>query len=295
MQRLRISIIIFLIVIGIFLNIERMDIGDQTDAINIQTFVYFLAAIAIFSAIILPEYWRPPSWFLVGWWLAVYLLAKGLFFTGRPLVGGIYTYITISEITLIVLLVVAAYNVGQEIVNVEETVANITLDDVSERVKRFDEADYEISKELARSRRNDTPLSIMVLKVNPENIEFNIDKTSEGILQGMLNRYASNKLVCILDRDLRRSDLVLEQQREDQVVLVLPETNEKEMSILADRVQRIAYEQLGTIVSSGFASFPQDALTFDALVNQAESRLSQTKFEVISQEEQHNDEDKNNK
>jgi len=295
MQRLRFSIIIFLVVIGIFLNIERVDIGNQMDAINIQNFVYILAAIAVFSAIFLPEYWRPPPWFLVGWWLAIYLLAKGLIFTGRPLLGGIYTYITISEITLIVLLVTTAYKVGQEIVNIEETVANVTLNDVSERVKRLDQAEYEISKELARSRRNGTPLSIMVLRVNPENIEFSLDRTSEEILHGMLNRYASNKLVCILDRDLRRTDLVLEQHKENQIVLVLPETNETEMGILAERVQRISYEQLGTMVSSGYASFPQDALTFDALIHQAESRLSHSNLDILSQADDNDNEDEPNK
>jgi len=291
MRRLRFSIIIFLIVIGIFLNIERLDIGTQMDAINIQTFVYFLAAVAVFSAICLPEFWRPPTWFLTGWWLAVYLLVKGLFFTGRPMLGGIYTYITFTEIALIVLLVITSYNVGQEIVNIEQTIANVTLDDVSERVKRLDRADYEISQEFARSRRNDTPLSIMVLKVNPENVEFNLDRTSEDILQGMLNRYASNKLVCILDRDLRRTDLVLEMQKENQVVLVLPETNEIQMGLLAERVQSIAYDQLGTMVSSGYASFPQDALTFDALIHQAESRLSDSKLGIVSKTDHDGTED----
>ncbi|MBU1661053.1 MAG: hypothetical protein KKD28_06230 [Chloroflexi bacterium] len=263
------------------MNIERIDIGGQVDAIDIQTFVYFLTTVAVISAVLLPEYWRPPTWLLVGWWLIVYLFGKLFVFCCRPFLGGVYTYLTVTEVGMISVLVWTAYRVGKDLWDLEETVANVTLDDVSARVKRLDQSEDDISKELARSRRYDTPLSVMVLKVHPETVEFNIDRTSEDILQGMMRRYTLNKLLRLLDHDLRRTDLVLEQHRGDQVVLVLPETDTEGIDTLADRVRDIAQKQLGVKVTCGYASFPKDALTFDALLEQAEPHLIAPQIDII--------------
>ena len=281
MSRLRYSLILFLFALCIFLNIERVDIGGQVDVVDIQTFVYFLATISVFSAILLPEYWRPPTGLLVGLWLVVYLFGKFFVFCCQPFLGGIYTYLTITEVGMIVVLVWTAYRVGKDLWDLEETVANVTLEGVSPRVKRLDQAEDDISQELARSRRYDTPLSVMVLKVHPETIEFNIDCTENDILRGMMKRYTLNKLLRLLDRDLRRTDLVLEQHKEDQVILILPETSTEDIDTLADRVQNIAQEKLEIDVICGYASFPKDALTFDALVDQAESHPIAPQLDIV--------------
>ncbi|MBC8508968.1 MAG: diguanylate cyclase, partial [Chloroflexi bacterium] len=189
----------------------------------------------------------------------------------RPLLGGLYTYLTVTDIAMLSLLILAARGVASDLHDVEETVANVTLEDVSDRVKRLEQAEDVISKEFARSRRYDSPVSVMVLRVQPEDIEFNMQRSTEEILQGMLKRYASNKMVRLLDRELRRTDLVLERMKDDQIVLVLPETNPEGMDILADRIRKTIKENIGISVSAGFASFPDQALTFDDLLKQAET------------------------
>jgi hypothetical protein len=275
MRRLRNSLLLFLLIVGFFLNIERVDLGGQLDIINIQTFVYLLAAGAVLSTVILPEFWRPADVTLIAIWESIYLLLKSLIFTGRPLIGGIYTYLSITEMAMLGLMVLAAYRVAKDIYDLEDTVATVTLGQVSERVKRLDQAEDDISKELARSRRYDTPLSVMVLKVEPENVEISIHHAAKDILQGMMKRYTANKLIRMLDRDLRRSDIVIDQPKDDSVAILLPETSTDGTAILASRIQDVAKEQLGLELSSGYASFPRDALTFDDLLNQAENQFSQ--------------------
>lgn len=282
MKRLRISMLLLILIIGIFLNIERVDIGSEFDIVNLQSFVYGVAFFAVFSTLLLPEKFRFPPLVLIGIWWVIYFFAKLVVFYKHPLVGGIYTYLTITELAMLSLLILGANRVAGDLIDVEDTVANVTLDDVSERVRRLDEAEDDIAKEFARSRRYDSPISVMVVKVHPENVEFNLQRTAEEIMQGMLKRYATNKLVRLLDRELRRSDLVLERPKDDQVVLVLPETSTGGTDVLADRIRSVVQEQLGIKVSTGFASFPDEALTFDDLLSRAESQSGAMQVEGAS-------------
>jgi hypothetical protein len=178
--------------------------------------------------------------------------------------------LTVTEIGLVSLLIVAARRVASDLHDIQDTIANVTLEDVSERVQRLDQAEDDIAKEFARSRRYNSPISVMVLKVHSDNIEFKLQRAAEEIMQGMLKRYTTNKLIRLLDRELRRSDMVLEKPKDDQVVLVLPETSTIGMDVLADRIRQTAKEQLGLSISTGFASFPDEALTFDDLLDYAE-------------------------
>lgn len=272
MKRLRFSMLLLIFIIGIFLNIERVDIGSEFDIVNLQSFVYILAFFAIFSTLLIPEKYRLSPFVLTIIWWAIYFFAKFTVFYEHPILGGVYTYLTVTELAMLTMLVLVSNRVAGDLFDVEETVANVTLEDVSDRVRRIDQAKDEIAKEFARSRRYDSPISVMVVKVHPENVEFNLKRTAEEIMQGMLKRYATNKLVRLLDRELRRTDLVLERSRDDQIVLVLPETSTSGTDILSDRIRGTVQEQLGIKVSTGYASFPDEALTFDDLLNQAESQ-----------------------
>jgi hypothetical protein len=258
--------------VGIFLNIERLDVGGELDIVNIQSFVYVVAFFAVFSTLVIPEKYRPSIIITLGAWWLIYFVLKLEIFYAHPILGGYYTYLTITELAMLSLLILSSNRVSVDLYDVEDTIANVTLEDVSERVQRLDQAEDDIAKEFARSRRYDSPISVMVVKVNSDDVEFKLQRTAEEIMQGMLKRYATNKLVRLLDRELRRTDLVLEKPSDDQVVLVLPETSTLGTDILSDRIREVAKDQLGLSISTGFASFPDEALTFDDLLNQAENQ-----------------------
>ncbi|MBC8506498.1 MAG: diguanylate cyclase [Anaerolineales bacterium] len=271
MRRLRYSLLLLIMIVGVFLNIERVDIGSEADIINLNTFVYLLAFVAVFSVLLLPDRMRPSSIIMISFWIVVYLFLRLTIFNERVLLGGIYTYLTVTELAMISLLVLATSRVANDLYEVEDSVATATLEDVSDRVKHMEQADELITKEFARSRRYDTPISVMVLKVHPEDVQFNMQRAAEEILQGMLKRYASNRLVRLLDRELRRSDLVLERMKEDEIVLVLPETTPEGTDILADRIRSAIKKNMGISITAGYASFPDEALTFDDLLKQAQA------------------------
>ncbi len=273
MKQLRNSILALFIVTGVFLNIERLDVGATTDVVDMQSFVYMLGVVIVFAHLLVEERWHPPLILSLVFWLGVYLLLKLTVFATRPLIGGQYTYLSITEMAMLALLVVTASRLACDLREIRETIANVTLEDVSDRVKPLEEAEREIAREFARSRRYNVPLSVMVLKVDPGEKKIFLRRAAEELFEGLMERYAVNKLMRVLDRELRRTDLVLDRTHDNEVVLVLPETDAGGTDVLAERVRQLVKERLGIDVAAGYASFPDEALTFDDLLQQAEKRF----------------------
>ena len=76
MKRLRLSMLLLIMIIGVFLNIERVDIGSQLDIVNLQSFVYVMAFFAVFSTLLIPERFRLSPFILISIWWVIYFVDK---------------------------------------------------------------------------------------------------------------------------------------------------------------------------------------------------------------------------
>lgn len=275
MLRLRFYLIVLLLFTGIAVNIERLDFGPRENIINLDSFVYLLLGVAIMSTVLLPSRWKISMRTLVLFWITVYLLIKVLLREERPAIGGIYTYLTLTELFIVVGSVIFTRRVMENLNSLEETVANITLVDVSNRVKKLDDAIPEISKEFVRSRRYKRPLGLVVIKLKPEHTQVNIDNISKDILKTMVSRYSMSNLIRVIDKDIRRPDLILEHYKENRIILLLPEADLEATRTVSGNIQKLANTKMGYSVATGVAAFPNDALTFEDLVVYAESQIDE--------------------
>lgn len=282
MRKLRFALLGLVVILFVFLNIERLDIGSQQDVVNLQSFVYGLSAVAVFTTLAIPTLSRWPSQLVMAVWILVYLVAKVWLFDERPALGGMYTYLTVTELVLLSLSVVIAHIVARSLHQVEETVANITLNDVSRRVRALDAAQQDIQQEFLRSRRYNRPLSVLLVKIDPQSIQASLHATAKELMHSMIKRYAMTSLVRALDKEMRRSDYVLEEPQQDRLVVLLPETDQRGTANLAERIRQLAAERLGIRVSVGFATFPDKALTFDELVQVAEAHYLSEPFNITA-------------
>ncbi len=124
MKQLRNTIIALTIFIGISLNVERFDLGSEIDIVNIQSFFYVLLGIAVLSTIAIPVLQRIPlSIQLIGW-IGIFLICKLLIFSDRPLLGGTYTYLSITEVTLLLIGVLLSNRLTGELSNLETVFSN---------------------------------------------------------------------------------------------------------------------------------------------------------------------------
>jgi hypothetical protein len=273
MLRLRFYIIALLLFTGIALNIERLDFGPQEDIVNLASFVYGLLGASVMTTVLIPSKWKIPANYIIVFWSAVYFAFKVILINDRPIVGGLYTYLTIAELFILIGLIVLTQKVMEYLNVLEDTVADITMADVSSRVKNLDTASPDIDLEFIRSRRYKRSLGLIVVRLKPENVQAYINDLSKDILRTMMSRYSMSKLIRAIDKHSRRTDLILEQRKENRVILLLPESDLEATQAVYTNIQRIAQEGFGSMIDMGSATFPDDAITFDALVSFAENNI----------------------
>ncbi|MBI5031548.1 MAG: hypothetical protein HZB51_13555 [Chloroflexi bacterium] len=253
-----------------FYNIERLDV-NKAEFINVSSQVYLLTMILLVLGIILPQRFPTNQWamFFVG---LVGLLAIKLS-QNRPYWGGQYTYITLFEFGSVFLTLILALRVGRLIADFTETVRVLIFPDLEGRVFPSNRANSMIERELQYARRRNTPLTIMLLEADTESTRLTLSVTTQEIQTLIARRYRLAAVTRLLTRDLRRSDLILDQTGDGRLILVTPETRPTEVSPLLERLTNRAQSRLGITVKWGVATFPEQGLTYEELVHQAEQDL----------------------
>jgi hypothetical protein len=273
MRSFRLSIIVMLVFLTIVFNIERLDIGEE-NLINIQTFVYILVLAAVVATLAIPALRKAHVGVSYALWLAAYAVLKFVTNNGQNrILGGIYTYLTITEITLLMLTVALVMQLASQVDDVETTVRNILFADKSQRVLLLEEAENDIKREMYRSRRLQQPLSIAVIEPSSATEDVAMTQTIREVQQMLKQHYLAISMARGLDKMLRRTDLLLEQSPKGRIVILSPETSAEGATSLVDRVRQTLHAQYRVKVNSAIAAFPEDALTFDELISHAESQL----------------------
>jgi GGDEF domain-containing protein len=294
MIHLRRSVVFLILALTVFFNIEKVsqrvlraaattttgvtapNSTPISEGINIQTFVYILGTLAVVSVLTIPPLWRAGVGVSLTVWLMLYAIAKLVVnqLDWYDILGGNNAYLLFTEVGLLALLIWRARHVARLLHDFEEAVSNITFADVSRRVKKLDEAEEDIQLELIRSRRHHHPLTVMVVEPESDSIQVALNRTIQEVQRAMMSRYVITGLARVVSGQLRRTDLVIDQREKNRFIIISPDTSFANCQMLADRIQAAAAVQLGVIVSCGVASFPDEALTFDELVQQAKSKLS---------------------
>lgn len=284
MRYLRRSFIALVVHLTIFFNIERLDFGGE-NILDIPSFVYILATVAIISVIAIPFFRQRQAWVALAIWGIAYVLVTLAFnlnaFTGDSL------YLTTTGVVLMLIGVWLAYHVAIHLQDFEQAVINMTLPQVNRQVRPLAESSDDIQTEMVRSRRHRRPLSVLVIKPHPNSVNTAIHRTVQEVQQAMMTRYVVTSLTRVVADVMRRTDTIYEQPTANQFIVLSPETSASNSTSFIERIRAAASEKLGVEVICGVASFPDDALTFDELVREAEahaqrqqSRSSQAKAQA---------------
>lgn len=274
MKHLRTSILGLILALTVFFNIERLDFGIE-NFIDIHSFTYVLVFISVVSIILIPKLRQLPLYNTYLAWTAVYLLLRFMVFNQRPIIGGIHTYIFVTEVALLTVSIWFAHHLAEQIYDFEEAVANITFTETDRRVQPLNVALEDIKIELTRSRRYKSPLSVLVVTPETNSIQVALHRTIMEVQRAMMNRYVLTSMSRVISMALRRTDMVMEQHEKERFVILSPHTPGSDLQIVVKRIQDAISKQLGVNVKCGVASFPEDALTFDELLHKAEQNLDQ--------------------
>jgi GGDEF domain-containing protein len=175
-----------------------------------------------------------------------------------------------------------AYDVGKRIGQLDKTLDGLSSSAYPNRARDLQDARDLISAEITRSRRYHHPLSILTIRLDKHKNKEGL-KDYKALENDMLERFAVAKISHILSDLARNTDLVL-RDKNGQFVILCPETDANNISVLAERIAAAVDESLNTDIDWGSAAFPDEALTFDDLLQTARKRLVQSSSKKITLE-----------
>ncbi len=272
MTSLRRFIVFLITALTIIFNLERLDIG-QANLVDIQSFVYGLVFAAAILMVAVPFFQRLPVYTSIAIWIVVYFALRLLVFTHRPIVGGMYTYLTITELALLSITVLLTHVMTFYLKELEKVVEDVSFPPTSQRVQNLEEASEAVKTEFIRSRRYDRPLSVLVIELTSGIVRPSLERVVRELQQSMIDRYLTASLARVITKEARRTDVIIKHERNDRMILLCPETPPEHLNVVKNRITTVAQRDLGLELSIGGASFPCEALTFEDLLKIAESNI----------------------
>jgi GGDEF domain-containing protein len=271
MSHLNRSLVLLVFYLAIIFNVEKLPFTNQS-LFQLHTFVEPLIAIAIIVTFLVPRLQRFGLFFQLALWTVIYF---GLLFLFERESGMevLSLQLMLTEITVSLIAVAIAHDIATELREIEGSLDRLVYSTFSGRTVKLDDAGEEIKIELTRSRRYQRPLTLLVIEPDTSALREDLQPTLKEIQHNLARRYAMARISEILNREARRTDLIVKQDHPDRFILLCPETASTDSNTLVRRIQDAVQDSLGVSVSWGIASFPEDGLTFEGLVGKAHNKL----------------------
>ena len=278
MKRLRYWTAILTIWLIFFFNIERILLASRVNLI--QSYTYVFVALMLLLPLMFPRLRGTLFAILVGLSVSVFLIL----WYNQPILRKIpllaisdvssITLLTLIQVSAIILTSLLARQISASLVEFEGVIANITFNHIGARPKPFDRAQGGMYRELKRARYYQRPLSVVALAVDEASIQANLPAVVKEVQQGMMKEYVLAKVGRILDQKLHHFNAIA--LRDNAFVIVLPEASKAEAGETALHLEEALEEQMDITSLVGTASFPDDAITFEKLIEQALENIGQT-------------------
>lgn len=260
MHHLRLWVIVLTVWLIFIFNIERIN-----SPINVRSYTYIFVALAAVIALAFPRARRLSYLALLFIPAPSFLLFKAIW-RGDTVLGYALP-LTVTQVSAILFTGLITRQISYGLRDVEQLINTITSGYIGKLPKAFSEAEGLIYKELRRARRHQRPLSVVTLRVDPESIQVTLPKITEEVQRAMMNEYVLARITRILDQNV--TDFGTIALRDNHFIVVLPETPGSDAPLVAKNLQQAIQKELDIQLFTGTASFPNDAVTFEALVERA--------------------------
>ena len=266
MKRMRFLVAMLVIWLFLFYNIERL-----SKPIDIAGVAYTFVPIVAALTISVPRLRQVPLWVILIAPIPVFLVLKaGL---GSP-VWGADLPLTVTEICVIAVTIILARWVSNGVGEFESAIAHITIGQVDMLADPFSKGQAAMYRELRRARHHQRPLAVMAVGVEEESVQIALDRMVQDVLQAMMKRYVLSDVAKTLCHRLEDYNVIA--QTNDHFLILLPEVTPDLLPDLAGRLRQTVSEQVGVTLQIGTAAFPDDAVTFDSLVEMAVREMNGT-------------------
>lgn len=238
--------------------------------INFASYFFLAVIVAIPVTLFFPSISRVSVYVPLLIWAGVYLVLLQIINRSYSANRGELPVIVL-EFVLLEVGVWFAHQLALQISHAESVMDALALSAFPNRANDIESENQRIKIELTRSRRYHRPLSLIVIESESED-EKTTREMLKSIQHDLLNRFTSARIGQIIDDRIRQTDLVLRDRR-GRFIILCPETDLANASLLAKRISQAVKERISLNVLWGVAAFPEEALTFEDLLQKARERL----------------------
>ena len=247
----------------------QADYADRP-LINFANYFYLAVLVAMPLTLFFPKISRISVYVPLLFWAVVYIALLQLINRNYSANRGELAVIAL-EFMMLEVGVWFAHQLASQISHAESIMDALALSAFPHRARDIDSESQRIKIELTRSRRYHRPLSVVMIESESDDEKL-IREAFKNIQHDLMSRFTSARVGQIIDDRVRQTDLVL-RDYQGRFIVLCPETDFSNASLLAKRISQAIKERTNLRVLWGVAAFPEEALTFEDLLQKARERL----------------------
>jgi hypothetical protein len=248
--------------VGLY-NIERYH-----EPINLTAVFYGLTAVVAVLLLLWPTFQRVPLPQLMLMPIPVLLAIK--FILGYRLIGARLP-VTITEIVFIEITVVLCHRIGRALSDFRAAVFDVMCSQTYNSSRPFQTGQAEMYREVRRARNYRRPLALFAVSTASDNHNAPLNHFIEEVQRERVREYVAARIAHLLSNEMKDCDIIT--RRNSHFVILVPEVSRPEAEALLKKLEGTAKEKLGLDLKSGLATFPDQEVTFEGLVQRAEAIL----------------------
>lgn len=257
----------YLLIVLVLAQLDRSD----TPIINFAAYFYLVAIFLVPVMVFVPSLNKVSVVVPMIFWGAIYFGLSQII--NRAYTGSLDVEVIVLEIVILEVGVWLSYQLAVGIQRSESLMDVLAQGAFPHRAIELDAASEQIKIEFGRSRRYHRPFSLLVVHAFPKDDEV-VREMLKSLQRDVLTRLSNARIGQTIAETIRQSDLLI-RDRIGRFLVLCPETNLERAGFLAERICRIVEERAGLHVNCGVAAFPDEALTFEDLLNLARDRSKQ--------------------
>ncbi|MDP1713493.1 MAG: hypothetical protein Q8L41_02000 [Anaerolineales bacterium] len=272
----------YLLIVLVLAQLDRSD----TPIINFAAYFYLVAIFLVPVMVFVPSLNKVSFVVPMIFWGAIYFGLSQII--NRANTGSMDVEVIVLEIVILEVGVWLSYQLAVGIQRSESLMDVLAQATFPHWAIELDAASEQINIELGRSRRYHRPFSLLVVRAYPKDDEI-VREMLKSLQRDVLTRLSNARIGQTIGESIRQSDLLI-RDRIGRFLVLCPETDLERAGFLAERICRLVEERAGLHVNCGVAAFPDEALTFEDLLQLARDRskqlpepntLIQTKEQVV--------------
>jgi hypothetical protein len=186
-------------------------------------------------------------------------------------------YQSFSQIILLSMSIFLSNRFAREWIALDQFYQQVILPKQSPRLYTMEKALPLIEDEFIRGRRYGYPISgLMINFNNPPNVwpsSKDLERSMQELALSLKERYLHARIAKTISLQTRHNDMIVELEEEGLFFILLPEITSNNSAVVANRLYNAIQKDFGFPISFGKASFPIDAVTFEALLEKTKADL----------------------